>query len=163
MNNEELNTTSVVEEKQTSKTHMTPRQWRLYNYLNKCFEEDSTRWVSPREIHDNVCGYIWDSKAYDHCKGIRNDKKIINALDEMDKIIVMKNRYFKISTKEEAIAEMEQHYKRAMTQLWEYSNINHKYKLDGQFKLLNNRGEEMTPNAKPFREVFSEEMPIVNE
>lgn len=133
------------------------RQWALYNYLNKCFEENPNRWVSPEEIYNNVPGYIWDYKAYDKCKGIRNDKKFLNSQDEKDKIIVMRDRNFKIATQEEAKYEIGQHYRRLIEQRAEIDNMKRKYKLDGYFKLLNNRGEEMTENCKPYRETFNHE------
>lgn len=135
-------------------TLIATRQWSLYNYLNKCFEENPGRWVSPKEIYNNVSGYIWDDKAYDKCKGIRNDKKFINSQLEIDQLIVMKDRNFKIATKEEAMEEIGQHYRRLIEQRKEIDNMQRKYKLDGQFKLLDNRGNEMTDNAKPYRETF---------
>lgn len=137
-----------------NKTLIETRQWDLYNYLVKCFKENPNRWVSPEEINANVEGYIWDDKAYDHCKGIRNDKKYINSMDELDHLIVMKDRCFKIGTRDEVIAERDEHQRRLINQAKEIANFNRKYKLDGQFKLLDNRGNEMTDMAKPYRETF---------
>lgn len=136
-------------------TLIATRQWALYNYLDKCFKEDPARWISPREIYNNVPGYIWNEKAYDKCQAIRDDKKFLNSQDEVDQLIVMKDRYIKIGTKEEVIQERDEHLKRLINQAVQIKNFNHKYRLDGQFKLLDNRGNEMTENAKPYRETFS--------
>lgn len=137
-------------------TKLSSRQWELYNYLVKCFEQNERRWISPEEICKNVNGYYWNDKAYDHCKSIRNDKKYINSQIEIDKLIVMSNRFFKIGTKEEVIEEIKKHERRLIAQAKEISNFRKKCKLDGQFKLLDNRGNEMTDYSKLYRETFSQ-------
>lgn len=137
-------------------TLIAKRQWDLYRYLDKCFKENPGRWISPEEIYNNVPGYIWNEKAYDKCQAIRDDKKFLNSQDEVDQLIVMKDRNIKIGTREEVIAERDDHLKRLINQAKQISHFNHKYRLDGQFKLLDNRGNEMTEYAKPYRETFSD-------
>lgn len=72
------------------------RQNDLYNYLLR--QDD---YVSQREIYENVKGYTWSSQAWDKCSSIRDDMVDINNNPDYDRIIVMKNRCFKIGDSED--------------------------------------------------------------
>lgn len=111
---------------------MTARQWSLYNFLSS----DPGRWFTQREICDNVEGYTYFERNNDSCPSIRDDKLVINASPEVDKIVVMKNYCFKIGTVDEYRQERAKHIRRLKNQVQEIQNMDFKYDRDGQGKLV---------------------------
>lgn len=136
----------------TQQKALTPRQWKLYNLL----KTDPTRWFSPKEISDQIKEYEWHETAWDKCPTIREDKKAINSSTEVEKIIVMKNRCFKIATIEEYLEERNAHIRRLLNQVQEIKDMDYKYHRDGQGKLFSCQGEPIDENSKarPFVEAF---------
>ena len=111
------------------------RQWNLYKLL----KSNPDKWFTQKEISSLVEGYNYVERNNDKCSAIREDKKAINASEEVDKLIVMKNYQFKIATEEEAVAEISMHIKRLKRQKEEIDNMGKKISRDGQGKILSNR------------------------
>lgn len=134
---------------------MTTRQWQLYNLLLT----EPNRWFTQKEICEKVQGYNYVERNNDRCPMIRDDKLAINATNEVDKIIVMDRYCFKIATYEEYLQERHKHIRRLKNQVKEIENIDYKYRLNGQGKLISNRGEPIDEKskAKRFIETFIDE------
>ena len=133
---------------------MTPRQWKLYEFL----KTDTNHWFTPEEICKQIPDYEYNEKAWDKCPTIREDKKSINNSTQVEKIIVMKNRCFKIATYEEYVEERNAHIRRLKNQVAEIKDMDFKYNRDGQGKLISCQNaviDEMS-KARPFVETFIE-------
>lgn len=126
---------------------MTTRQWELYKLLRA----QPDKWFSQKEICEHVEGYTYIERNNDCCPAIRNDKLAINASSEIDKIVVMKNYQFKIATYEEYFEERRKHISRLKNQVKELQNIDYKYHMNGQGKLLSNQGVEIDGKSKARR------------
>lgn len=111
---------------------MTARQWSLYNFLSS----DPGRWFTQREICENVEGYTYCERNNDRSPCIRDDKLVINASPEVDKIVVMKNYCFKIGTVDEYKQERAKHIRRLKNQVQEIQNMDFKYDRHGQMNLV---------------------------
>jgi len=134
---------------------LTPRQWKLYEFL----KTDLDHWFSPEEICNQIMDYHYNNGAWDKCPTIREDKKAINNSLQVEKIIVMKNRCFKIATYEEYVEERNAHIRRLKSQVAEIKDMDFKYNRDGQGKLISCADVVITEESKarPFVETFIEE------
>lgn len=136
---------------------MTTREWNLYQLLRRAYEEDADKWISQKEICDAQIGYVWNENRWDKCSAIQGDMKEINHLEEVDKLIIMKNRCFKIAKDEKEAKDAANYYIRKIKKNVDNANsIYHKLGLNGQFKLLSNQGKPIDENskAKDCHEVF---------
>lgn len=139
----------------TNKNKMTSRQWSLYHLL----KSNPYKWFTQKEICEAISDYRYKERNNDCCPLIREDKLIINASLEVEKIIVMKNYKFKIATEEEYKEERMKHISRLKKQKEEIENIDFKYKNSGQFKLLSVQGRVIDDKSKArqFFETFISE------
>ena len=136
---------------------MTTREWNLYQLLRRAYEEDADKWISQKEICDAQIGYVWNEKRWDKCSAIQANMKEINYLEEVDKLIIMKNRCFKIAKNEEEAKDAANYYIRKIKKnVVNANSIYHKLGLNGQFKLLSNQGQPIDEKskAKDCHEVF---------
>lgn len=132
---------------------LTTRQWDLYNYL----KANTDRWITQKEICENVKGYQWHERKNDNCPMIREDKLVINNSDEVDKIIISYKYQFKIATTyDEIMDEYNIHKQRLLQQAKQLSALKHKMRKNLQGKIISNQGKEMTEDskAKQFYEVY---------
>lgn len=133
---------------------LTPRQWKLYEFL----KTDMSHWFTPEEICKQIVDYHYNEYAWDKCPTIREDKKAINNSTQIEKIIVMKNRCFKIATYEEYLEERNAHIRRLKNQVQEIKDMDFKYERDRQGKLLSCQDKVIDEDSKarPFVETFIE-------
>lgn len=127
---------------------LTPRQWRLHNYM----ATTNGRRVTKREIFDNVEGYEWHENSSDKCPSIRADQYAINCSYECDSLIVFKNQCYYLATREE-VEEFIQRKKRTISRASrENYYLRRKLAMDGQYKLLNNQGNELRDGNEEYHE-----------
>ena len=126
---------------------MTTRQWDLYKYL----KANTDRWVSQKEIVDNVEGYTYHERANDRCPAIRDDKIAINESLETDKLVVMKNYMFKLATREEYLEERAKHIRKLKNQVKQIQDLDYKADRNNFGKLLSNRGDIIDEKSKAKR------------
>lgn len=142
----------TLKQLQITPAKLTPRQWKLYEFL----KTDTNHWFTPEEICEQIVDYKYNSKAWDKCPSIREDKKAINNSTQVEKLIVMKNRCFKIATYDEYVEERNAHIRRLISQRTEIENMDFKYNRDGQGKVISCQDKVIDENSKarPFVETF---------
>ena len=140
---------------------MTSRQWRLYNYLKKCAEENSDRFITQEEICEVLNeDYSLNHKAMNKmcCSYIQSDVLYINSSLEVDKIILFKHQTYKIAKDyDEAIDFLNKKFLKKIKKLGSrYTAIKKKIYQDGQGKILSNRGEVIDgkSKAREYRETY---------
>jgi len=140
-------------------TKLTTRQWALYNYL----KAQAPRKVGIKEIHDNIDGYSWHDYSDNKLPQARVDMKAINESHETDAIIVLEKKHYYFANEEELEVYREKLLKKAMRCLHERKVLKDKRNLDGQYKLLSNRMEELSPKCKEAHETLRHDKRIVIE
>lgn len=102
----------MANQKQTKTKKLTPRQWRLYNYLKEEFEKDHKKYVTTNDIlNDLRTDYYYlkhemeNGTPYHDCicqQNIRSDINTIRNSYQIDKIVFSSSRGYKIATEDEA-------------------------------------------------------------
>lgn len=142
---------------------LTSRQWWLYNFLGK----HPDGWFDEVDIAiSNINDLGYGGERYEltanpkgsKCSAIWSDMEAINFSYETDKIIITKNRSYKMASSKDEIDEfyLNTLHEKAMRALVRCSIITKKVKADGQGKLLTLKGVELTEEsrAKRFIEAF---------
>lgn len=136
---------------------MTTRQYRLYDFLKKCYEANPERWIPQKEICFAVSGYNYIEEPYgttDHCSVIGDDVRAINADMTIDKLIVVSKYRFKIADEIEAQKEIDSHTRRLISQAVQIANFNKKIGRNGQCKLFNEFLNELNESNEQVHETF---------
>lgn len=123
---------------------LTSRQWKLYKLL----KSEPNKWFTQKEICEAIKEYEYHDRNNDKCPTIREDKLAINQSLEVDKIVVMNKYQFKIGTKEEYLKERVKHVNRLKRQKEQIENMDYKYNLDNQGKLISNKGNVIDEQSK---------------
>ena len=78
---------------------LTTRQWELYRHLKNNYSDD--KYISKKEIVENVQGYEVKDGETRFCRDIEFDVRIINDNEDIQKIIVSCSKGYKIGTPEQ--------------------------------------------------------------
>ena len=120
---------------------MLERQEVFYEVLEMTYEiEGYSRWVSKEElvpILNRKLGrieYTLDLRpsSHDVCSMLNRDMDDINASDDFEKFILLKNNHFKIATREELLEEYEKRKTKLIREATKMGIINKKLKTHGQ-------------------------------
>lgn len=135
------------------KKTLNSRQWWLYNTLG-CHAGE---WMTEKEIC-SLCPRSKFGEPYEYkdnakgskCSTIWYDMQAINESYQVDKLIITKDRKYKMAESEE---ELNGEYAEAMREkavraLIRYSILKRKAKADGQGKLVTLHGDQMTEESK---------------
>ena len=122
---------------------MTQRQIDLLNYLREIYKITPNRWVSQKEIADNVGGYTYIDRPNDRCSTIREDKIAINNSKDVNEIIVMKNYTYKIASEEEYKKERIAHIRRLKRQVEQVKDMDFKARRNNTMNLLPDNEDEI--------------------
>lgn len=122
---------------------MTQRQTDLLNYLKEVFNITPDRWVSQKEIANNVEGYTYIERPNDRCSQIRQDKIAVNNAKDVNEIIVMKNYMYKIASECEYKEERLAHIRRLKRQVEQVKDMDFKARRNNTMNLLPENEDEV--------------------
>lgn len=108
------------------------RHEKLYDYLL----QNGTRWVSQKEICNNITGYRYHERNNDRAPTIREDMLLINSLPDFNFIVICKDYHFKIATMEEYKEYRNERIRRLKKQVKMIKDIDFKYHRDNRYDLL---------------------------
>lgn len=145
-------------EKQNMK-NLNTRQWRTYEFIKN--NSLNGKKSSQKDIYENYSnanhpdGYVWKEKgkSHDSCTQVWNDINVINANDEIHKIIIWDNKYnYWIANDENEVKEFCEnlYMKKAKSKLWRYGNLMRKVKRNGQGRII----FDSKSQARTFWETF---------
>lgn len=127
---------------------LTTKQWKLYNLI----KENSMKGLrtSQLEICTKIEGYEYKDRkgTTDKCSAIWIDIKEINLSSETDKIIITKRYTYWIGSEEETNEYLNSCWEALVPALVRYWKLVKKAKLNGQYKLLSNKGVPITEESK---------------
>ena len=137
-------------QKKTKK--LTPRQWRLYNYLKEEYEKDHKKHVTTNDILDNLrtdyyyLKYEMENGTPLHdCVCQANIRADINALrnsSQIDKIIFSSCRGYKIATEDEANRLLHRWMTEACKKLKMYWKNKRSAECNNQLRLVFNKEKD---------------------
>lgn len=134
---------------------LTPAQWRLYNYLKQCYEQNPEHWVTKDEIalqfpNNYPRSLEWsspvNSSAY---RSIRADIEALRDDDTIMHIVISSSKGYKIATKQEANEYFTALRSKHLKSLRILNKQVKKAKLDGQYR------NAQTEFEKSIMEVFT--------
>lgn len=129
-----------------SKSELTPRQWKLYNYL----KERGDVWVYQYEIGRALYGYSGKATGF-HDTGARHaltdDIRAINDSNVIQKIILSTPRGIKLATKEEFEQYIKGEFAAVFRRLARVRKKAKKGLHDGQIKITFGSSERDTIEA----------------
>ena len=104
--------------------------------LYKLITREPNRWFTQLEIYGKVSGYVWSVGTHDNCSSILADIHRINADPKYEQIILIKDNKFKVADDEELRIYRNKHIKKLKKQVEIVKNIDYKWKLNNQGKVL---------------------------
>lgn len=104
--------------------------------LYKLITSEPNRWFTQLEIFGKVGGYVWSVGTHDNCASILADMHKINADPKYEQIILIKDNKFKVADDEELRIYRTKHIKKLKKQVEIIKNIDYKWKLNNQGKVL---------------------------
>ena len=108
------------------------RYKKLYTYLLN----NGSRWITQKEICDNIEGYYYHDRKNDKAPMIREDMKLINEDTNCNFIVVCKKYCFKIGNREETKAYRNERIRRLKAQVKMLKDIDFKINRDKHYDLL---------------------------
>ena len=150
---------------------LTDRQNYLYNFLVSVAEKYPNKWVSQKEVVDNINSrieffgrnpktkYVYHEKDevgyHNSCSAIWSDCEYINGTMFRDKIIITDGMCYKIATTPE---EVDGYINALQIRLDRLSHriscVKQKKGRANQGKVVSNNDTKMTPRAKVFHETY---------
>ena len=117
-------------------SELTPRQWRLYEFLKDNFSDDA--YISKKDIALNVDGYDVNDKSTRYLRDIEFDVHDINNSEVIQKIIVSSHKGYKIGTPSQVYDYIMGRIIEAKNSLILSYKLKHKAELNNQYRLVFN-------------------------
>lgn len=114
------------------KEELETRRELLYELITS----DPNKWFTQLEIYRKVGGYVWSVGTHDNCASILADMHKINGDPKFEQIILIKDNKFKVADDEELRIYRIKHIKKLKKQVEIIKNIDYKWGLNNQGKVL---------------------------
>ena len=115
-------------------SELTPRQWRLYEFLKDSFSDDT--YISKKDIALKVDGYDVNDKSTRYLRDIEFDVHDINDSEVIQKIIVSSPKGYKIGTPEQVFNYIMGRVNEAKKSLKLSYKLKRKAELNNQYRLV---------------------------
>lgn len=148
-----------MHDKENKVKKLTDRHWALLELIkhNSFVEKRKT---TQKEICDKLSehGYEWvetSGENHDHCTTIWNDIATINLSYETDKMIISDKYHYWIGDKTQTDAFMDKLWSDLFPRLQRYWRYNKKLARDGQYQMVDRKGNVIEEGSKARRFIES--------